>query len=242
MAERCERLVVMSRLAVDLLETSYAVPRDRIRVIPHGIPDMRADERDVSKSRFGLTGPARLADVRVAQPLQGDRGRHPGAAEARRAVPRPDLPGGRRHAPRGQASRRRGVPRARWSARPSRWGFATTSSSATSSSSCPSCAGISRRRTSTSHRTFTRRRSRAARWPTPWGPGPLPCLDAVLVCQGAAGRGTRAPVRLQRSRRGSATSCDRCWATRTRWRARSAARTRSRGECSGRRSEPTTSS
>jgi glycosyltransferase involved in cell wall biosynthesis len=56
MAERCECLVVMSRLAVDLLEKSYAIPRESIRVIPHGIPNMRADERDISKTQFGLTG------------------------------------------------------------------------------------------------------------------------------------------------------------------------------------------
>ena len=71
MAERCERLVVMSRLAVDLLETSYAVPRDRIRVIPHGIPDMRADERDVSKSRFGLTGRRVLLTFGLLSPSKG---------------------------------------------------------------------------------------------------------------------------------------------------------------------------
>jgi glycosyltransferase involved in cell wall biosynthesis len=56
MAERCECLVVMSHLAVDLLESSYSIPRGAIRVIPHGIPEMRADERDLSKARFGLTG------------------------------------------------------------------------------------------------------------------------------------------------------------------------------------------
>ena len=71
MAERCERLVVMSRLAVDLLETSYAVPRNRIRVIPHGIPDMRADERDVSKRRLGLTGRRVLLTFGLLSPSKG---------------------------------------------------------------------------------------------------------------------------------------------------------------------------
>ncbi|MEJ2340520.1 MAG: glycosyltransferase family 4 protein, partial [Gemmatimonadales bacterium] len=71
MAERCENLVVMSRLAVDLLEASYAVPRDRIRVIPHGIPDMRADEREISKSRFGLTGRRVLLTFGLLGPSKG---------------------------------------------------------------------------------------------------------------------------------------------------------------------------
>lgn len=71
MANRCERLVVMSRLAVDLLETSYAIPPDRIRVIPHGIPDMRADQRDVSKSRFGLTDRRVLLTFGLLSPSKG---------------------------------------------------------------------------------------------------------------------------------------------------------------------------
>ncbi len=71
MAKRCESLVVMSRLAVDLLETAYAVPGDRIRVIPHGIPDMRADERDVSKSQFGLAGRRVLLTFGLLSPSKG---------------------------------------------------------------------------------------------------------------------------------------------------------------------------
>lgn len=71
MAQRCEKLIVMSRLAVDLLEASYAVPRDRIRVIPHGIPDMRADEREISKSRFGLTGRRVLLTFGLLSPSKG---------------------------------------------------------------------------------------------------------------------------------------------------------------------------
>lgn len=71
MAERCECLVVMSRLAVDLLETSYSVPRNRVRVIPHGIPDMRANERAVSKSRFGLTDRSVLLTFGLLSPSKG---------------------------------------------------------------------------------------------------------------------------------------------------------------------------
>jgi len=71
MAERCECLVVMSRLAVDLLERSYAIPRETIRIIPHGIPDMRADERDVSKAKFGLTGRRVLLTFGLLSPSKG---------------------------------------------------------------------------------------------------------------------------------------------------------------------------
>ena len=71
LAERCERLVVMSRLAVDLLEKSYDIPRAKIRVIPHGIPDMRSDERDVNKATFGLTGRRVLLTFGLLSPSKG---------------------------------------------------------------------------------------------------------------------------------------------------------------------------
>jgi len=71
MAERCECLVVMSRLAVDLLKESYAIPRGRIRVIPHGISDMRTDERDVSKAKFGMTGRRVLLTFGLLSPSKG---------------------------------------------------------------------------------------------------------------------------------------------------------------------------
>ena len=71
MAERCECLVVMSRLAVDLLEKSYAIPREKVRVIPHGIPDMRADVREISKATFGLTGRRVLLTFGLLGPSKG---------------------------------------------------------------------------------------------------------------------------------------------------------------------------
>ncbi len=71
MAERCECLVVMSHLAVDLLEKEYAIPPETIRVIPHGIPEMGIDERDVSKAKFGLTGRRVLLTFGLLSPSKG---------------------------------------------------------------------------------------------------------------------------------------------------------------------------
>ena len=51
--------------------TSYDIPRETIRVIPHGIPDMRADERDVSKATFGLTGRRVLLTFGLLSPSKG---------------------------------------------------------------------------------------------------------------------------------------------------------------------------
>jgi glycosyltransferase involved in cell wall biosynthesis len=71
MSERCECLVVMSHLAVDLLEESYDISPERTRVIPHGIPDMRANERDVNKARFGVTGKRVLLTFGLLSPAKG---------------------------------------------------------------------------------------------------------------------------------------------------------------------------
>ena len=71
MAERCERLVVMSELAVELLETAYGIPRSITEVIPHGIPDMSAGERDVHKARFGVSGRRVLLTFGLLNPAKG---------------------------------------------------------------------------------------------------------------------------------------------------------------------------
>jgi len=71
LARRCERLVVMSHLAVELLESSYAIPRETIRVIPHGIPDIRAGERDASKAHVGLADRRVLLTFGLLGPSKG---------------------------------------------------------------------------------------------------------------------------------------------------------------------------
>jgi glycosyltransferase involved in cell wall biosynthesis len=71
MSERCECLVVMSHLAVDLLEKSYDIPPEITHVIPHGIPDMRADERDLNKAKFAVTGQRVLLTFGLLTPAKG---------------------------------------------------------------------------------------------------------------------------------------------------------------------------
>jgi glycosyltransferase involved in cell wall biosynthesis len=55
-AERCDRLVVMSHLASDLLQDSHGVPRSKVEMIPHGIPDLPRGRQDQLKARFGVPG------------------------------------------------------------------------------------------------------------------------------------------------------------------------------------------
>lgn len=56
LAELSDRLVVMSGHAADVLETLYEVDRERISVIPHGIPDFSFIDPDYFKERLNLLG------------------------------------------------------------------------------------------------------------------------------------------------------------------------------------------
>lgn len=71
MAELCDRLVVMSHLAVDLLERSYDIGPEMAQVIPHGIPDLRADGREVNKARFGVADRCVLLTFGLIHPAKG---------------------------------------------------------------------------------------------------------------------------------------------------------------------------
>ena len=57
LSELCSEIVVMSRIAKDLLESSYGVGSSKVQVIPHGIPvmDDRSDQRAL-KAEFGVAG------------------------------------------------------------------------------------------------------------------------------------------------------------------------------------------
>lgn len=71
MSERCAFLVVMSRLACDLLERHYGVPRERVRVIPHGIPDLPFDDPERHKPMFGMSGRRMLLTFGLLSPGKG---------------------------------------------------------------------------------------------------------------------------------------------------------------------------
>ncbi len=71
MAERCERLVVMSELALDLLKKSYDISRDITELIPHGIPNLPAGERDRHKASLGISGRRVLLTFGLLSPKKG---------------------------------------------------------------------------------------------------------------------------------------------------------------------------
>lgn len=54
--ELSDRVVVMSKRARSMLAKVYGVPRSRITVIPHGVPDMPFLDPSYHKERYGLAG------------------------------------------------------------------------------------------------------------------------------------------------------------------------------------------
>ena len=53
-ATHSQGLVVMTKIAAKLLTTVYGVPDRRVRVIPHGVPEVPFERDDTHKTRLGL--------------------------------------------------------------------------------------------------------------------------------------------------------------------------------------------
>ena len=54
-AAHSQGLVVMTKIAAKLLTSVYGVPDRRVRVIPHGVPEVPFERDDTHKTRLGLT-------------------------------------------------------------------------------------------------------------------------------------------------------------------------------------------
>jgi glycosyltransferase involved in cell wall biosynthesis len=66
-----DRLVVMSELAAELLRAIYAVPAEKIDVIPHGVPEMHFMDPNYFKDRFGTEGKSVLLTFGLLSPNKG---------------------------------------------------------------------------------------------------------------------------------------------------------------------------
>jgi len=64
-------IVVMSRLAADLLARRYDIKDARVHVIPHGIPDMPPRDQDVLKAGFVIAGQRMLLTFGLLGPNKG---------------------------------------------------------------------------------------------------------------------------------------------------------------------------
>ncbi|MFN0134590.1 MAG: glycosyltransferase family 4 protein [Phycisphaerae bacterium] len=55
LAALSRNLIVMTKSAADLLATVYEVPRDRVQIVPHGVPEAGPLSDQVCKTRLGLS-------------------------------------------------------------------------------------------------------------------------------------------------------------------------------------------
>jgi glycosyltransferase involved in cell wall biosynthesis len=70
-AQLSDRLVVMSELAARMLREVYAVPGEKIDVIPHGVPDMTFMDPNYFKDQFGTEGKSVLLTFGLLSPNKG---------------------------------------------------------------------------------------------------------------------------------------------------------------------------
>lgn len=66
-----DRIVVMAERAVDILREVYEVPREKIALIPHGIPDMPFVDPAFYKDQFGVEGRKVLLTFGLLSPGKG---------------------------------------------------------------------------------------------------------------------------------------------------------------------------
>lgn len=71
MAQRASQLVVMSELAVTLLQEIYAVPAEKIRKLYHGTPDFTSLDNRLYKKRFQVEGKQTLLTFGLLSPNKG---------------------------------------------------------------------------------------------------------------------------------------------------------------------------
>ena len=71
MAQRASQLVVMSELAVTLLQEVYAVPAEKVRRLYHGTPDFTSLDNSHYKKRFQVEGNQTLLTFGLLSPNKG---------------------------------------------------------------------------------------------------------------------------------------------------------------------------
>ena len=70
-AQLSDRLVVMTELAAQLLREVYAVPGEKIDIIPHGVPEMPFMDPNYFKDKFGTEGKSVLLTFGLLSPNKG---------------------------------------------------------------------------------------------------------------------------------------------------------------------------
>lgn len=70
-ASLSQAVTVMINTVGKTLETVYDVPKGKIAVIPHGVPDIPYGSRDVFKTKLGLKGKQVLSTINLLNPNKG---------------------------------------------------------------------------------------------------------------------------------------------------------------------------
>jgi glycosyltransferase involved in cell wall biosynthesis len=70
-AQRSARLVVMAEKGSEILQETFGVEAEKIRVIPHGIPDIGSHHSSEAKSQFGVEGRTVLLTFGLLGPGKG---------------------------------------------------------------------------------------------------------------------------------------------------------------------------
>ena len=70
-ARLSDRVVVMSEQAAQFLREVYAVPNEKIDIIPHGVPDFQFMDPNYFKDRFGAEGKSVLLTFGLLSPNKG---------------------------------------------------------------------------------------------------------------------------------------------------------------------------
>ena len=65
------KIVVMAEKGGELLRTVYAVPKEKVEVIPHGIPDYAFAEPDAAKGKLGFGGRRVILTFGLLSPSKG---------------------------------------------------------------------------------------------------------------------------------------------------------------------------
>src|SRR5205085_603625 len=71
LAQRSDRLVVMSERGAEFLRETYAIPETKVDLIPHGIPDVPFVDPSFHKDRFGVEGKLVLLTFGLLAPNKG---------------------------------------------------------------------------------------------------------------------------------------------------------------------------
>lgn len=68
---RSDRLIVMAQKGLEILTEAYGAPKDKVDVIPHGIPDIPFTDSSLSKKQFGIEGRTVLLTFGLLGPGKG---------------------------------------------------------------------------------------------------------------------------------------------------------------------------